>query len=235
MEFSEARQQMVEHMLRQPQPYEVQLETVFTNPHFGDVVTEVFPEVLDPHNREGRSYLAKYAQLAEFLSQSQESDDACFVAVRVETEQLASHGPEARKNTTKALSVRLFNDIKPEHFEVERDGAGEPIGIRVDHPSLTYTNGWTSDSLHHTVPTTLLEPTADVIRWRAKPQHEQESPVYFMDGETRNALLHKVAGFEKDAGLYTTPITGVLLNMQIESIRRRAGHEPRDYPPLLND
>lgn len=232
MEFTEARQAMVDNLLKQPQDFEKRLEVLFTNPHFGDVVTEVFPAILDPHNSEGRAVMKKYAEVAQFLDTSKDVEEAIFVALRVETENI-EHDSRNPRQGIKAFSLRYYEGLRAEHFSVARDDAGNAIGVRVEHPSYTAARGWKDEpKIYNTEPTAIIDSTIDAVRWRGQPISEQECSVQYVFGENTQQIDSKIRSIDERYRFIGTPLWGVVLEIEGEAIYRKTGRAPEKFPPI---
>jgi hypothetical protein len=123
-----ARELANENLKKSPSEFDRQFEALFANPHFGDVVTEVFPSVLDPHDRRGRQILKKYAELGAFLEETKDKDDAWFVGARTQTSNLQyTHTAEPALQKVDAIAVYTYIGVRAEHFQAVRDEQGKAM------------------------------------------------------------------------------------------------------------
>jgi hypothetical protein len=232
MEFNEALQVRAANLSKQPAEHEKQLERLFDNPHFGDVVTEVFPEVLNPHSRDGMAVLKKYADVALFLDRTNETDDAIFIALRFETENL-EHDKLKPRQGLKAASVRYYKGVRAEDFDVERDEGGRPSGVRINHASFTSARGWQDEPrIRNTEETAVVDVTLGALHWRRQPLTEQESYAQYIFGDSINTINGKVRQLEDNYRLMSMPLWSTVLDIQSEIAYRKAGRAPQDFLPI---
>ena len=226
MDGEKARQTWVENLTRSPEKLERQLDALYANPHFGDVVTEVFPEVLDPHDEHGRDTLRKYAELAAFLEETKDAEDAAFAVVRIETRNIEYH-VEHPKKSAEAVSVRYLKNARAENFEIARDENGAPIGIAIAQPVYTEAHGWKGEDIQAIQPYAIIDSATRQSSWGG-PYNELESGSQFMFG-TSQEVYRKAQQLDYQLRLISMPVSGYLFDIQTEIFRTDAGLESKRY------
>lgn len=230
MDIEQARQTVAENRARQPSPYDKQFEQLFIHPHFADVITEVYPQVLDPNDKYGMYLMESYSSIATFLEKTKETDKGVLVTVRIHTEPIGfdmEHPPQG----VRALSVRYYSGLRADHFQITRDDTGAPRGIMINHPSLTSKRGWDTPDFQGIEPEALFESNNHDISLFKETHREVDGDLYTIFGTTDEfrKIVHEVQEIEQRLRIMTHLISGVLTDMESDALRIRAGMEPVDF------
>jgi len=223
MDIEQARATALEHRQVTPEQFETQLETLFINPYFGDVITQVFPEVLDIHNRDGRNLLEKYSAVAQFLDETKDTEDAKFLALRVETQNNSWDG-RGRMQGIRALSVRWYEGLQAENFEVAKTPNGKAIGIAIMRDAEVRAGGWQEGLIEGRQPYAVVDSALSSIRftaWSGLPD-ELSSQGQFVFGSNYGEVRDRIGAVEHAYGLSLQPIRGIVSDMQRDMLTRNA-------------
>lgn len=227
MDKETAIQKMAENLAREPQAFERQLEQLFDNPHFGDVVTSVYPEALDPHNADGRRILKQYSDIANFLKKAEANDEAAFAAIRADTER-TGFDSRFKQNRLKAYSIRYYKELRPEHFEAAYDADGNAVGVAIAHPAFVASEGWDTPGVIGEEPYAIVD-SRDVSYFPSGKPVELQTPTTFIYAMSHNSFYAKANQLEKELGVGISQIGHMVLEMHGDEIKKRAGREPSTF------
>lgn len=220
MDRQEARRVVVENLSKLPEHIEKRLEALYINQHFGDVVTEVFPEVLDTHSEYGKKLLEKYANLATFLEETKDSNDGMFAMTRFVARNLEHHTSNPAQGV-EAIAVRSYVGLRAEHFEVARDDNDSALGIAIAHPAYTVSYGWDGPDTKAIQPYAIVDTRPLSQSW-TQPYQELNSRSHFFHGSF-NSVHSQAVQFDVENRLIGQQVSGCILDMQLERIRERTG------------
>lgn len=228
MDRESAQQRATENMKKQPSEFDRQFESIFANPAFGDVVTEVFPLMLDPHSERGRALLKKYADLAAFLETTKESDTAEVAVVRVQTENAEyRHDNKPPRQTAKGVAIYHYVGLRAENFQVVRDDAGNPVGVGVEQPARVQTSGF-SAARREIRPFVVVDSIDNLTSAWTRSLEEVETPSVYLFGESTSQIDYQARMLDKELRLeFSLPVSGALSDMHIDVFRQSAGLESK--------
>ncbi len=221
MDIEQARATALERRQASPEAFESELEALFTNPYFGDMVTEVFPEALDVHSPDGRRILKKYSDVAQFLEETRDVDDARFVALRIETEK-ASWDGRHQKQQLRAVAVRWYEGLRVEDFEAVHDKEGNPLGIAITSSAEVRTAGWSEEAISGQQPYAIVDSVTSALRfapWSRKP-NELSTAGEFVFGANDTEVFGKINHVDAAYGLGLQSLRGVVLNLRRDMLTK---------------
>ena len=223
-----ARQCATENMNKQPSEFDRQFEAVFVNPVFGDVVTEVFPQMLDPHDQRGRALLKKYADLGAFLEENKDNETAEVVVARVQTENAEyRHDSKPPRQTAKGFAVYHYVGLRAENFQVVRDDSGAPVGVGIQQPARveSYGFGKARKELRSFV---VVDSVDELTSAWTRSVEELETPSVYLFGTTTEQLDYQARMLDEHLRLdFSLPVSAALNDIRIDVFRHSAGLESR--------
>lgn len=194
-----AEEHVLNNLAKWPEKHKTDFEALYLNEHFGDVITEVFPEVLDPSSENGQYTLHTYAVIARFLESTKDAEDSSFLAYKIQ----AKHVPANMNKPflqVQAMSLYYYSKLRAEHFEVTRDPEGLAVGVAVNHQAKVYREGFHEpdrfEIAQYAVIDSRVSMSSRVDLGVDKPS-EQSLPMFFTYG---NSLFDVAAKLNKTGG-----------------------------------
>lgn len=217
----------IENYNKQPSQFDKSFEALFANEHFGDVVTEVFPDVLDQHSKQGMDRLAKYAGLASFLCSEANSGDGRFVVVKLQTERAEyRHDNTPPRQSAEALALYSYAGLSADSFRVMRNEDGTPLGIAVDHIVKVYSFGFNNGVQKVTRQTVVIDSIDSLTSAWTREKEENQTPSYFITGVDGEDLHYQARKLDSEMRVdLASPITGAISSVLIDDLRVSAGLE----------
>lgn len=226
MDRESARQRATDNFNKQPSEFDRQFEAIFANPVFGDVVTEVFPQMLDPHDKRGRALLKKYAELGTFLEETKESDSAEVAVVRVQTENAEyRHDNRQPRQTVKGLAVYHYVGLRADNFQVVRDDSGAAVGVAITQPARVETRGFDA-ARKELRPFVVVDSVDELTSAWTRGLEEVETPSVYLVGRGNAQIDYEARMLDESLRLeLSQPISGALNDIHIDLFRESAGLE----------